>query len=299
MQPVVLLKMVLVALFWGGTFIAGRVIAAVLNPLDGAVLRFLIGGSSLALALWKSGGWCKVGRREMLLLVGMGLTGIIAYNLFFLAGMRYTSASRASLIIANNPVGIMLGAWLIFGERLGRRQLGGIVLSLAGAMMVVLDRPEAGGASGRLGELLIFGAVASWVTYTLLARKVLARLAPLVATTYSTLAGMVILVVCAAPFASLAKLRAIPFNVWVACVFIGLCGTTLAFTWFLDGVAALGASRAGQFINLVPVFAVCLSMLMLGERPSLMSLAGGLMVIGGLLLTQTEGSGRRIASAVG
>lgn len=279
--------MVLVALFWGGTFIAGRVISASLNPLDGAGLRFLIGGFGLALALSKSGGWCRVERRELLLLVGMGLTGIVAYNLFFFAGMRLTSASRASLIIANNPVGIMLGAWLIFGEKLGRRQLGGIVLSLAGAMMVVLDRHDAGGASGRLGELLIFGCVASWVSYTLLARQVLARLAPLVATAYSTLAGMLILVVCAAPFASVAKLRAIPFSVWVACVFIGLCATTLAFTWFLDGVAALGASRAGQFINLVPVFAVCLSVLMLGERPSVLSLAGGLLVVGGLLLTQS------------
>jgi len=289
--------MVLVALFWGGTFIAGRMISAVLNPFDGAVLRFLIGGFGLAAALSKTGGWCKVERREMLLLVGMGLTGIVAYNLFFFAGMRYTTASRASLIIANNPIGIMLGAWLIFGEKLGRRQLGGIALSLAGAMLVVLDRHDAGGASGRFGELLIFGCVASWVTYTMLARKVLARLAPLVATTYSTLAGMLILVVCAAPFASVEKLRAIPLGVWVACVFIGLCATTLAFTWFLDGVAALGASRAGQFINLVPVFAVCLSVLMLGERPSVMSLAGGLLVICGLLLTQ--GSARKAVAAAG
>ena len=279
--------MVLVALFWGGTFIAGRVISAAINPLDGAALRFIIGGAGLALALGRAGGWSKVHRRDLWLLVLMGLTGIVAYNLFFFAGMRYTSATRASLINANNPIGIMLGAWLIFGERLGPRHLGGIALSLAGAMMVVLDRPDAGLVNSRLGDLLILGAALSWVAYTLLAHCVLARLNALVATTYSTLAGMAILVVCAAPFATLDKLRAIPLLVWGASAFVGICATTLSFTWFLDGVTVLGASRASQFINLVPVFAVLLSVLLLGERPSLLSLMGGLLVIGGLLLTQS------------
>ncbi len=278
--------MVLVAFFWGGTFVAARVVSGTLNPLDGAVLRFLVGGAGLAIALSRSGRWIRIERRDFWLLLGMGLSGIVSYNLFFFAGMRFTSASRASLIIANNPVGIMLCAWLIYGERLGRRQLGGIVVSLAGAMLVVLDRHDPAAATGRIGELLIFGCVASWVTYTMFARKVLVRLSPLVATTYSTLLGTAILVVSAAPFASLDKVRAMPLAVWVAGAFLGLMGTAMAFTWYLNGVAALGASRAGQFINLVPVFAVALSLLLLGESPSWPSLAGGLLVICGLLLTQ-------------
>ena len=282
----VLVRMVLVAFFWGGTFVAARVVAGTLNPVDGAVLRFLIGGAGLALALARAGGWVRVARRDFWLLVGMGLTGIVSYNLFFFAGLRLTSAGRASLIIANNPIGIMLFAWLIFGERLNRRQLAGIGVSLIGAVLVVLDRHDAALPGSHFGQMLIFGCVASWVAYTMFARTVLRRVSPLVATTYSTLLGTAVLVVGAAPFASLAKVRSLSAAVWVAGAFLGLAGTALAFTWFLDGVSALGASRAGQFINLVPVFAVCLSTLLLGERPSPLSLVGGVLVIGGLLLTQ-------------
>jgi drug/metabolite transporter (DMT)-like permease len=128
--------------------------------------------------------------------------------------------------------------------------------------------------------------VASWVSYTLLARKVLVRVPPLTATAYSTFAGMLILAALAAPGASGQKLASISPEVWAAIVFLGLFGTTLGFKWYVDGISWLGAGRAAQFINLVPVFAVAQSMLILGERPSLGSLMGGLLVILGLFTTQ-------------
>ena len=69
-----------------------------------------------------------------------------------------------------------------------------------------------------------------------------------------------------------------------AVVFLGLFGTAVGFTWYADGVMRLGATRAGLYINLVPVFAVLQGALLLGERIGAASLAGGLLVIGGVLL---------------
>jgi drug/metabolite transporter (DMT)-like permease len=174
-----------------------------------------------------------------------------------------------------------------------------MVMSVAGALLVVLARHDLGASQGFRGELLMCGCVLSWATYTLLARKVLVRVPPLVATAYSTLAGMLVLVACAMPFVSVQKLAAIPLEVWAAGIFLGLFGTTISFTWFMDGVSTLGATRAGQFINLVPVFAVALSMLVLGERPSPLSLLGGLLVVGGLLVTQTNPKANSPTSALG
>jgi drug/metabolite transporter (DMT)-like permease len=292
----ILLKMVLVAFFWGGTFVAGRVVSAVLTPLDGAAVRFVFAGFGLVVALSYSRGWRAVRWRDWVLLVLLGLTGVVSYNLFFLAGMRQISASRAALITANNPAIIMLGAWLVFGEKLGLRRVGGIMLSLVGAMVVVMSRPELGASTGKWGELLIGGCVASWVCYTLLARKVLARVSPLTATAYSTFVGTLILFALVAPNVSVHKLALIPLRVWAASFFLGLFGTVVAYKWYMDGVACLGAGRAAQFINLVPVFAVALSMVILGERPSPMSLFGGSLVIGGLVITQaSKGSARESA----
>lgn len=71
-------------------------------------------------------------------------------------------------------------------------------------------------------------------------------------------------------------------------VFLGLFGTALGFTWYADGVMRLGATRAGLYINLVPVFAVLQGALLLGERVGAASLAGGLLVIAGVLLATLQ-----------
>lgn len=282
----VVIQQVIVAFLWGGTYVAGRIVAQALAPVEGAALRFLWAGLGIVLLLSWNSGWRSVGWRDAILLVLMGLTGIAAYNLFFFAGLQTVSASRGSLIVSLNPVGIMLGARLVLGEKLPARKVTGIILSLLGAIVVVASRPDVGVSSSHRGELLMFGCVLCWTMYTLFARKVLARVPSLTASGYSTLAGMIILAVVAAPHASGGKLAAISWQVWTALAFLGLLATALAFKWYMDGVVVLGTSRAAQFINLVPVFAVVLSMLILGERPSLRCLVGGGLVITGLLITQ-------------
>jgi len=127
----------------------------------------------------------------------------------------------------------MLGAWLVFGEKLGQRKICGIVLSLAGAVIVALSGKELGGREGMWGELLTCGCVLSWMCYTLLARKALDRIPPLTATAYSTFAGTIVLVICAAPSTSAAKLASLSLTVWLALVFLGLLAVTLAFKWYI------------------------------------------------------------------
>jgi drug/metabolite transporter (DMT)-like permease len=69
---------------------------------------------------------------------------------------------------------------------------------------------------------------------------------------------------------------------------MGVLGAALAYKWYIDGVEALGAGRAVQFNNLLPVFTVAQSMILLHERPSWASFAGGAMVLVGLLVAQTS-----------
>ncbi|MFO1430353.1 MAG: DMT family transporter [Candidatus Competibacteraceae bacterium] len=282
-------KLLLMALLWGGTFIAGRIIAQEVAPLPAAFYRFLIASG----ALWVTvrlvqGRLPRLTVGQWLGVSLLGLTGVFAYNYFFLSGLKTVPASRAALIVASNPTLTALVAWLLFDEPMPPFRALGIGLALGGAVLIIGQGHwqvliQGGFAEG---ELLIFGCVLMWVGYTFIGRWMLATLSPLVATTYACLSGCLMLLLGAAGEGLLTTMPAFSPAAWGSIVFLGLGGTALAFTWYYDGVSRIGPAGAAVFINLVPVFAVLLSILLLGERPTVYELAGGILVVIGVALAQ-------------
>ena len=130
-------KLLLTAFFWGGTFIAGRILAAQAGPFTGSFLRFAVACAALVLVTLRTEGLPRPNRRDVMPLVLMGFTGIFGYNWFFLQGLKTVEAGRASIIIACNPIAIALAAAVVFGERLTPLKVGGILVSIAGAVTVI------------------------------------------------------------------------------------------------------------------------------------------------------------------
>jgi drug/metabolite transporter (DMT)-like permease len=282
-------KLALMAAFWGGQFIAGRIVAPMLPHFTTGALRFLVASAGLvALVAWREGRLPRpAGAREWMLVAAMGFAGIFVYNAFFFAALEIVPAGRAALMMALIPVGTAVGAWLFFREPMTPLRIFGIALSLAGAAVVV-TRGDPGailhGAMAR-GELMLVGSVLGWVSYTLLGRLGPKTLSPLATTTWAALVGTVLLVAVALFEAPWTRIAALPVHGWVAIGYLAVFGTVLAFLWYLEGVRAIGGPRTSVFLNLVPVFALLLAALLLGE-PLLQSLlVGGAMVIAGVMLT--------------
>src|SRR4030065_1981329 len=94
-------KLLLTAIFWGGTFIEGRAIAGSVVPFSAAFLRFAVASVLLFPLAWRKEGRLPLLRREQILpLFLAGMTGVFAYNIFFLNGMKFIAAGPASLIAA-------------------------------------------------------------------------------------------------------------------------------------------------------------------------------------------------------
>lgn len=281
------IKLLLTAFFWGGTFIAGRILAAEVGPFSGAFLRFLVAAASLALFLGlREGLRLPRGRGDVLRLLLMGMTGVFFYNVFFLLGLKEIEAGRAAVLIANNPIGIALGAALFLGERMNAGKIAGILISVSGAVIVITRGDPLAGLRGGFGwgEGCILLCVVSWVAYSLLGKQAMGRLSPLAAVTWSAIAGVLGLL----PFALLegvhAAVRYSPIA-WGSILYLGLCGTTIGFLWYYEGIQTLGPVRAGLFINFVPVFAVLLAALLLSEPLTASLLAGAGLVTAGVVLT--------------
>lgn len=282
----VFVKLALVAMIWGGTFIAGRIATAEIAPATAALWRYVIASVALVAALLALEGRApRLSGRQWIGIVALGATGVFAYNLCFMYGLKTVAASRAALIVALNPVFTALGAWLFFRDRLTASRLAGIALALIGALTVISHgRPlDLVGSGVGVGEALLLGCVASWVAYTLLGKRMLAGLSPLAATAYAAVAGTLMLAVVAAFSGGIAP-PAASFAAWSGIVFLGLFGTAVAFVWYYEGVKAIGPARAAVFINLVPVTAVALGVLLLGESLDAAAALGGALTVAGVWL---------------
>jgi drug/metabolite transporter (DMT)-like permease len=284
----VYLRLVLTAVFWGGTFIAGRVLASEVGPYSAAFLRFLLASAFLLVFVMRyEKRWPRLSLHQVGPVVILGLTGVFAYNVLFFKGLKLISAGRASLIVANNPVFIVLLSALFFKERLSRSQFAGVGLSMAGAMIVI----SRGNLSGIFaegvgwGELFIAGCVASWAAYSLIGKVVLQRLSPVTSVCYSAMIGTAALLLPALHFGLIEDMRALSVDGWVSICYLGFFGTVLGFVWYYEGVRELGPSRASIFINFVPVFAILLAFLILGEPVTRSLILGACFVLVGVYLT--------------
>ncbi len=281
------LSLVLTMFLWGGTFIAGRLLAGAVEPASAAFLRFLIASvAMLAVTRILEGKFRMPPARLWLSLTLLGMTGVFAYNVFFFNGLQHITAGRASLIVAGTPLVITVFAALFLNERLTFLKTCGVLMSLAGAIMVISNGHPGSlftGGFGR-GEQALVGCVVSWSAYSLIGRSVLRSLPPLTTVCYSSIIGTLLLAFPAAREGLFGHLSAITFLSWVSLAYLGLGGTALGFSLYYIGIKKIGASRAGIFINLVPVFSLLLSWCILGETIRLAVLAGGLMVLTGVTM---------------
>ena len=285
------LRLLLTALFWGGTFIAGRLIAQSVGPFSAAFLRFAIAVVFLLLlTARKMGGLPRVSKAQGMALCFLGLSGVFAYNALFFKGLQLISAGRASLIIANNPVFIALFAALIFKERLSWLKVAGVILSVSGAVIVISkgDLAQLLGGGVGWGELLIFGCVGSWVTYSLIGKAIMKDLSPLVAVSYSASIGLAALLIPALAEGMVEQIPQYTLLDWGCIAYLGVFGTVLGFVWYYEGIKALGPTKAGQFINFVPVCASLLAYFILGEPVTPSLLVGAGFVVSGVSLTNLK-----------
>jgi len=282
------LKLWLTTLFWGGAFVAGRHVSTHLDPFAIAFLRFAMASALLFGLVWrKHRRLPRLDRAQILGVLALGATGVFIYNAMFFKGLSLIEAGRAALIIATCPAFIAIASRVFLREHLGPIRALGIALSILGATVVISRgnfREVLAGGVGP-GELLILGCVANWVVYSLLSRVVMRRLAPLTTVFYSVVVGTAALFVSACFEGLDENLRRIAPLDWVAIIYMAVFATVIGFLWFSEGVKEIGATRAGLFINFVPVFAVLLAFLLLDESLTRSLGIGAALVFSGVYLT--------------
>lgn len=275
-------------LLWGGTFIAGRLLAGAVTPVDSAFFRFFI--ASLALlpvVLYTEKKLPVPPMRCWLPLLLLGMTGIFAYNICFFYGLQHISAGRAALIIASTPLAITLFAACFLGEELTLLKSIGVLTCLFGAILVISNGHPGILFSGGFGpgEKALLGCVLSWTIYSLVGRQVLKSMSPLASVCYSSIIGTALLAIPAVQQGDVFQITSISSLSWLSLAYLGVGGTAMGFSIYYKAIQKIGAARTGVFINLVPVFSILLSWMILGEAIKPIVIAGGILILSGVTLT--------------
>jgi drug/metabolite transporter (DMT)-like permease len=289
-KVIIYIKLLVTAFFWGGTFIAGRVVARDVGPFSAAFLRFALASIFLLFLTYRvEKRFPPVRKGQLIPLILLGMTGVFSYNVFFFKGLKIIHAGRASVIIACNPVFIALFASYLFKEKLTLTKFAGIVISVIGAIVVISrgNPIEIFKGNAGLGEVFIFCCVMSWVAYSLIGKAVMKDLSPLVSVSYSSLVGAVGLFIPAYLEGILQHVSQYTKIEWFGIFYLGFFGTVLGFVWYYEGIRAIGATKASQFINFVPISAVVLAFFLLAEPITSSLVIGTLMVCAGVYLTNS------------
>lgn len=273
------------AFFWGTNFVLAGPILADLPPLWAAALRFLLGAAlMMALALMRRENLIALLRRHAGAYLLLGAVGIAAFNLFFFHAMQSTSADNAALIMATNPLLTTLLASIFLGERPSARHWMALPVALAGVAIVITQGQlsKLGSLQVAQGDLLMLGADLSWALYNVLGRRFMPQGAPLGNTAWVMTVGAGLLL-CVALFSG-TPLQALGVKASLAMLVMTLGGTVLAYLFWTIGIEQLGAARTAIFLNLVPVSAMLVAAT-LGTLPTMAQLAGGMLVLGGVMVS--------------
>lgn len=281
------LKLIAMAILWGGTFVSGRMLAGHVEPLAAAFLRFSIASVCLlVLAYFFEGGLPRLTARQFAGVILLGTTGVFLYNIFFFRALESLPAARAAAVIAMNPALIAVFSWLLLHEALGRIRILGILLSLFGALTVIAHGNPLTLTSGiPAGAVDIAVCLFSWVAYSLIGRQLMSGLSPMASVTYSAVAGCLMLSVPALHSGLLERIDTYNAADWLNLVYLGAAATALGFVWYYQGIKRIGAVRASIFINIVPISALITAHIVLGEDIDSSLLFGGGMVVVGVYLT--------------
>ncbi len=279
----------------GSGVVVGKLLVARVPVFVVAGLRLAFASAVLVpMLLAVERGWPRLTRRELGVLALQAFCGIFLFTALLLGGLTLTTAAAAGIVTATTPAVAAALSALLLRERLTAASAGGIALAVLGILALEATGPVGGAAGTRpvLGTLLVFGAVIGEGMFVVCGKVAAARVPPLTSAATLSVFGLAMFL----PFTlwELSRFdlgRMSPAD-WGALAYWGLGVTALAFVLWARGLAVVQASTAAAFTAVLPVSAVLLSYLALGEPFRWAHLVGGACVIGGIVLLARGGPPR-------
>lgn len=266
---------------WGLAPVATRALVFQLAPLPLLALRQLLAAG--VLFPWAVPVVRRIAARDMPRFVAAGLLGMVGYSLPVTVGLQWLPASSAGLLLATEPIWVLVIGYVFLGERVGRLVLLGSGVALAGVAVIAGPSAlsSASGIQAVAGAALVLLATMAFGGYTVMLRPLSEKYGPVSATAVSSVAGAV-------PYLALAGTIWPPRlsqSAWAELLFLALGGTVAGMLLWNRAIVRGGSARISRLLYLEPVVSVLGAVVLLGEQATAAVVIGGALVIAGVLMT--------------
>lgn len=222
--------------------------------------------------------------RDRWLLLGIALFGVLGFTALMLYGMKLVSGVTGSIVMSTTPALTAILSVLFFKDEVTWKKVVALALAIAGVLILQLRGQHPGGSHPWLGVLLIFAAVCCEAGYTLMGKALTKNYPPEEISGLTALIAVVLFVPFAIWQGSEIHFEKITWSNWLALAAYGLITMGLGSVLWYKGITRVEGTVAASFMGVMPVSALLLSYLLLGEQFRWLHLAGFALVFSGVLL---------------
>ena len=282
--------------FWGISFVATKAALREVSPTTLIFARFAIGSVLLLLIVRE-----LPPRTEWPSLALMGFIGIFVHQMVQSYALTLTSAVHTGWLIGISPLWSAILAALFLRERFGPWKVLGLAGGVAGALLVITRGDFSSSVlalPSTRGDLLILASTINWAIYSVVGHPTIRRLGPRRATAGAMLFGTLMLTPLFVIRAGWREFPRLSSTGWTAVLFLGIACSALGYLFWYSALEKVEVSRVAAFLYLEPIVTLLAAVALLHETVSATTIAGGVLVIASVLLTQYAPEARlRDASA--
>ncbi|QND54298.1 DMT family transporter [Phyllobacterium sp. 628] len=283
MSGVIWLQLLLLGAIWGGSFFFAKIAVAVVPPLTLVLFRVVIAAFALHIYLLSRGIRFWDYRQHALGFAGLGLlNNVIPFSLLFI-GQTALGAGLESILNATTPIWtVIIATFLTTDEKITANKICGILLGVVGTIVMIGPGVLTGLGGPLWAEIAVLCATLSYAFASILAKR-FKGIPPTVTATGQMTASTLIMIPVVAFYNGVPDLTAPSGGVWAAIFALGLLSTAFAYILFFSIVRAGGATNASLVTLVVPVSAILLGTIFLGEQLGLKDFLGMTLIALGLL----------------
>jgi len=286
----------LMTLLFGISFIATKQALQGLGIFQVVFSRYFLALLLLSAILWKDRNKLYIARRDWKYFLLLTTVEPVGYFIFETMGIRYTSPSNVSLIIATIPVFTLIFATLMIQEKISRWALGGILLSLLGVYFIVSYQVETVLAPAPIpGNLLAIGAAISASFYNVLCRRITRSYSPLTITFYQSIMATIVFLPLAVIETLIRDSTHINGSIILSIFYLGFGSSVAAYFLLNFALSRLPTYRVAIFANLIPVVTIFASWLVFREMLQGRQFFGAVLILLGIYLTTFRFKDKKIS----
>lgn len=272
--------------FWALGLIVGKFVSAEFPPITLTFFRYLIAGTGMGLVHFFKEKEFFIEKKDMLYIFILSFLGIVLNGLLFFKGISLTSSINTSILSSSTPIVVCILGVVFFKENINIKNIMAIIFSIGGILLLFTD----GKIDSLLdinfnkGDLIILGAIISNGIYIVGSKKILKKYSSTKILTYLFAFSVLILLPGYIYESRFFVISEVSNKAILSLIYMAIFSSLIAFLLQQKGIKKMGPIKASLYTNLIPVYSIILSFLILGEKIKLNQLVAMLLIMLGIFI---------------